>query len=113
MNSHRARPIALVVALAVTAMSCASFESVRYVQVRTAQATLNDRATDALEAGLIDVTTAKRILALSEAISEQATKYRVAVAEGKPRSTTHAILAVLDRLLQRADLFLPAPEIVK
>jgi hypothetical protein len=83
------------------------------VQFREIQANLNDRAAEALEAGLIDTAAAKRILATSEAVTEQAEKYRAALASGAPRSVTRAALDVIQRLLDEAEIFLPDPELVR
>lgn len=83
------------------------------MQLREIQANLDDRAAEALDAGLIDTATAKRILATSEAVTEQAEKYRAALASGAPRSATRAVLGVIQRLLDEAEVFLPEPELLR
>lgn len=107
---HLLLPVLLSLA---AAGGCASSDSARYVQFREIQANLDDRATEALEAGLIDAAMAKRILAISEAVSEQAEKYRAALAAGSPPGVTRAILDVIQRLLGKADIFLPDPELMR
>jgi len=83
------------------------------VQFREIQANLNDRAAEALKAGLIDAAVAKRVLATSEAVAEQAEKYRAALASGAPRSVTRAVLDVMQRLLDEAETLLPEPELAR
>lgn len=115
--SGRAAPHFLLCALGLFALAaaagCASSDSARYVQFREIQANLDDRAAEALDAGLIDIAMAKRILAISEAVTEQAWKYRAALAAGSPPGVTRAILDVIQRLLDKAEIFLPDKEIVR
>ena len=103
----------LLVAVALSLAACASSDSARYVQFREIQANLNDRAAEALKAGLIDAAVAKRVLATSEAVAEQAEKYRAALASGAPRSVTRAVLDVMQRLLDEAETLLPEPELAR
>ena len=106
---RRRRSLILIAILA----ACASSPSTRYVQFRELQANLNTRAAEALDAGLIDAATARRVLAISEAITVQARRYRVALENGERPSVMHSILDAIERLLQRADRLLPAPEVLR
>lgn len=95
-------------AVAILAFSaCASNLSARYVQITEVQVNLNRRTAEALDAGLIDAATGKRILAISEAVTEKRAEYRTALAEGRELNLLRSILDVIERLLARADLFLP------
>lgn len=99
--------------LLAAAAGCASSDSARYVRYRKIQANLNDRAAEALDRGLIDAAMAKRILAISEAVSEEAAKYRAALAAGGRPDVTRTILDVIGRLLSKAEIFLPDPELMR
>jgi hypothetical protein len=110
----RAAPHLLASALLLAAAAgCASSGGARYVQYRELQAGLNNRAAEALEAGLIDAAMAKRILAISEAVSREAERYRAALASGSPPSAARAILDVIARLLSKAEIFLPDAELMR
>jgi hypothetical protein len=99
-------PASLLAGASVLLTSCAATDSARYVQAREVQANLARRTSEALDAGLIDAATAKRVLAISEAVSEQAEEYRKALAEGRPRDRVVALLDLMESLLDRADALL-------